>query len=396
MKTKITKKLVDATPCPEEGQLFLRDSEVKGFGVRLTAGGKTFIVEKRIAGQVKRMTIGAYGVLTVDQARDMARELIVRITKGEDPVQAKVDKRNEPTFKDLEDMYIERHIPRKRSGSSDIMAFNKYLTVWHSRKLSSIKRGDVAQLHAQIGKKHQYRANRIVALIGKMFSLAKVWGMYEGDNPTIGIELYREEKRDRFLRQDEMPVFFTSLAEEKDIYLKASILTMLLTGARKSEVLSMQWKDIDMALGTWRIPQTKAGRPHYLPLPKQIRALLASLPIMKDNPYVFVGAKSGGHIVDIKKAWGRIKERAKISDIRVHDLRRTLGSWMAAGGDSLLIIGRTLNHSQLKTTEIYARLQLDPIRAALQANAEKMLSIAAGGMDVLEGIKDTQETAESR
>ena len=89
--------------------------------------------------------------------------------------------------------------------------------------------------------------------------------------------------------------------------------------------------------------------------------------------------------MDIKKAWERIKERTKISDIRVHDLRRTLGSWMAAGGDSLLLIGRTLNHSQLKTTEIYARLQLDPIRAALQANAEKMLTIAAGDMNVMEG-----------
>ena len=182
-----------------------------------------------------------------------------------------------------------------------------------------------------------------------------------------------------------MPVFFTALSEEKDIYLKAAILTMLLTGARKSEVLSMRWEDIDMALGTWRIPKTKADRPHYIPLPRQIKALLTSLPRMKDNPYVFVGAKSGGHIVDIKKAWGRIRERAKISDIRVHDLRRTLGSWMAAGGDSLLLIGRTLNHSQLKTTEIYARLQLDPIRAALQANAEKMLTIAVGDMNVMGG-----------
>ena len=199
MKAKITKRLIDSTHCPEEGQLFLRDTEVKGFGVRLTAGGKTFIAEKRITGQVKRITIGSFNLFTVEQARNMARDLIVKIIKGDDPVQEKVDKRNEATFKDLEDLYRERHIPRKRSGSSDIMAFNKYLNEWHSRKLSSIKRSDVARLHAQIGKKHQYRANRIVALIGKMFNLAKIWGMYEGENPTIGIELYREEQRDRFL-----------------------------------------------------------------------------------------------------------------------------------------------------------------------------------------------------
>jgi len=127
MKTKITKKLIDSTPCPEEGQLFLRDSEVKGFGVRLTPGGKSFIVEKRIAGQVKRITIGGYGIYTVEMARNEARELLVRIAKGEDPQQEKVDKRNEATFKDLEDLYRERHIPRKRSGSTDIMALNKYL-----------------------------------------------------------------------------------------------------------------------------------------------------------------------------------------------------------------------------------------------------------------------------
>lgn len=384
MKVKITKRLIDSIPCPKDGQLFLRDSEIKGFGVRLTAGGKSFIVEKRITGQVKRITVGNYGIYTVEQARSIARDLIVRIDKGEDPVQEKVNKRNEATFGDLENLYIERHIPRKRSGSSDIMAFNKYLMEWRGRKLSSIKRGDVARLHAQIGKKYLYRANRVCALIGKMFSLSKVWGLYDGENPTIGIELFKEEQRDRFLHQDEIPAFFTALSEERDIYLKAAVLTMLLTGARKGEVLSMQWEDIDMALGTWRIPKTKAGRPHYIPLPQQIIALLTSLPRMKDNPYVFVGAKSGNHIVDIKKAWGRIQKRAGINDVRVHDLRRTTGSWLAAGGESLLLIGRALNHSQLKTTEIYARLQLDPIRIALQNNAERLLTIG-GGKPIQEG-----------
>jgi integrase len=154
-----------------------------------------------------------------------------------------------------------------------------------------------------------------------------------------------------------------------------AFLVSLLTGARRNEVLTMQWADVDFTQSTWRIPETKAGRVHLLPLPRPVLTHLSTLPRFAENPYAFVGRWGRGHLVNVSKPWTRIKTAAGLSDVRVHDLRRTLGSWMVAAGHSLPLIGKTLNHSSVSTTQIYARLQLDPVRLALEANAEKMLAV---------------------
>jgi integrase len=189
--------------------------------------------------------------------------------------------------------------------------------------------------------------------------------------------LFPEEKRDRFIQPHELPQLFEALNVEPNPYVKTALLVALLTGARGGEVLAMCWLDVDLSQAIWRIPDTKAQRPHCLPLPQPVVTLLQALPRVHDNPYVFPGRDARGHLTNISKAWIRIRMRGGLADVRIHDLRRTLGSWLAASGASLPLIGKALNHSQVSTTAIYARLSLEPVRAALDSNAQQMLS--AGG-----------------
>ncbi len=374
---RLTKQLIDETPFPSAGQVFVRDAELPGFALRVTQGRKSFILEKRIRGRMRRLTIGPYGPLTVDQARKLAATHVGAIAQGADPAQVRQDRIHEPTFGDLSEQYLERHAPRKRSGRDDRAMLNTHLAVFRTRKLTDLNRNDVARLHAQVGETAPYRANRLVALLRKMFNLARDWGLYAGENPATRIQMFREESRDRFVQPEELPRLFQAIAEEADPSVRAVLLTALLTGARRTEVLTMRWEDVSLTRAEWRIPQTKAGRPHLLPLPHALVATLRSLPRVEGNPYVFLGQNGVGHLQNMKRTWDRIRVTAGIQDVRFHDLRRTVGSWLAGSGESLQLIGKVLNHRDVSTTAIYARLNLDPVRQALERNATKMLEAAA-------------------
>ena len=208
-----------------------------------------------------------------------------------------------------------------------------------------------------------------------MFNLARDWGMLNSDNPATRIKLMPERKRDRFLSPDELGRVNRSLAQEPSQYWRAYFALSLTLGTRKGELLGLRWTDIDFRQRTLRIPRTKAGRPHLLPLPSPTVSILESLPSRNTSEWVFPStASSTGHLVNPKVAWGRIRKAAKVPDVLIHDLRRTLGSWLAASGYSLPLIGRALNHTNVSTTAIYARLNLDPVRQALEQNATLMLS----------------------
>jgi integrase len=372
---RLTKRTIDAMPHPSTGQTFVRDGELRGFALRVTPGSKSFVLEKQIHGRVRRMTLGQYGVLTVEQARKLALEKLGAIAGGLDPAQEQRHRRQELTFGELEHLYLERHGAYKKSVHNDQSILNHHLAPWRTRKLRAISRGDVGRLHADLGQAgHPTWANRIVSLIRLMFNRAEEWGVYAGPNPGKGIRFFREVKRDRFVLPEELPRLFAALREERNIYIQAALLVALLTGARRSEVLNMQWTQIDFVQAVWRIPDTKAGRPHLLPLPKPVIELVRSLPRQDGNPYVFCGHRTGRPLVNVSKPWKRIRDRTGLQDVRVHDLRLTLGSWLAVSGASLPLIGKVLNHTNPSTTAIYSRLHLNPVRAALEMNAEKMLS----------------------
>ncbi len=378
---KITKRVVDAAKPPPSGQVFIRDSALPGFALRLTTNSKTFILEKRMRGRMRRMTIGAYGPLTVEQARKQAVELAGRIAKGEDPAQDRRTALAEATFGDLMALYVQRHGPKKRTIAIDERVLKRYVDDWRTWRLSAITPNEVARRHSKIGERAPYAANRLVALLRKMFNLARAWGLAGAENPAAGLQFFPERKRSRFVEPSEFPRFFQALKGEEDPYIKTAFLVSLFTGARIGETLTAKWEDIDVKRAVWRLPQTKADREHLLPLPGPVLQAVRRLKRFHGNPHVFPSHGKTGHLIDLTRAWERLCNRAKIEDLRIHDVRRTLGSWLAISGASLPMIGKILNHSQPTTTLIYARLHLDPLREALEGNAQRMLTVAKGKPD---------------
>lgn len=385
---KLTKKVIDAAKHPASGQVFLRDDELKGFCLRVTPGSKSFCLERAVHGRVRRGKIGRYPDLTVEQARQQAHEMIVAIGQGKDPFVERRQRRDRlPTFGELIDLYRQRHLIHRKSAINDEGVFRHHLAHWRNRPLTSITRGDIIKLHTKIGTTPSSvvrpgrpkavpmprHANYILSLLRLMFNLAADWGLNPGPNPCLRIKRFPEVSRDRFVKPDELPNLWQAIQEEPNVFVRAALFVSILTGARREEVLTMKWADLDTTQGLWRIPETKSGRVHLLPLPRPVLAELQKLPRFDGNDYVFAGRWRRSHLVNVTAPWHRIRQAAGIADVRLHDLRRTLGSWLVAQGHSLPLIGKALNHSSVSTTQVYARLQLDPVREALEINATKML-----------------------
>jgi integrase len=376
-RTKLTKRKIDAITLPKSGEVILRDQDLPGFAIRATKGAKTFMVEKRIKGRLHKVKVGTYGAYTVDQARESARDLLGKLSRGE----SLSGQRGDLTFGEFEKLYLEKYAIRKKSYRNEVLHIEKHLSHWRGWKLAAITRKDIALLHAKIGKDRPVGANRVLSLVRAMFRLAIAWGLYRGESPASHISMFPETSRDRFIQPQELPKLFKAMNGEPNPYIKAAFMMSLLTGARRSEVLSAQWSNIDLAAKIWRIPQTKSGKWHLLPLPGPLIQILEGLPRILDNPFVFVGRHGKGHLKNISKAWKKIRDAAGIPDVRIHDLRRSLGSWLAGSGISLAIIGKILNHSQPSTTAIYGRLNIDPLREVLEINATKMLTIGENSQD---------------
>jgi integrase len=383
---RLTKESIQRAKLPEPGkkERFLRDDLVRGLGVRITAlGSKSFVFESRIKGRPRRMTIGFWPDMNVQLARERAMELRTGMAKGEDPHAARLAERHEATFGELIGVYMERHAkPHKRSAWQDENTLRRYVPDgWNSRRLSDIPRADLARLHGKIGEDHgHYAANRTLALVRTMFNLARTWDLFKGDNPAQGIKQFHEEKRQRFLSPEELQKVNAALMEELDWRWRAYFPLALMLGTRRSELLAMRWTDIDLNQRTWRIPETKAGNSHLLPLPGPVIAILEFLPSRETTQWVFPSVGKSGHLEEPKKAWTRICNRAGVSGARIHDLRHTLASWLVAQGFNLPLIGRALNHTQVSTTNRYAHLALDPVRAALERTAALMMERPAAAV----------------
>ena len=374
----ITKAVVQSATFPERGQAFIRDDSIEGFALRLTAkGAKSFVWEGRIKGRPRRITIGQFPDLSVAAARIRAHKIRAAIIEGRDPSEEHQTERREPIFADLIKAYFERHAnkhKRERSIRHDEWCVSKYVPQsWRGRRLSDIRRDEVENLHATIGNKHgHYAANHTIRFLRCMFNLAREWKMLSGENPSARIRLFKEERRERFLSPEELQRVNQALLDEPDWRWRAFFPVALMLGTRRSELLCVRWADIDLKQRTLRLPETKAGRPHFLPLPEPAVTLFQSLPSRGKSEWAFPSSRKDGHVVEPAKAWQRIRERAGVKDVRIHDLRHTLASWLVAQGFSLPLIGRALNHRHTSTTERYAHLALDPVRQALEQNAERM------------------------
>jgi integrase len=333
---RLTKDAIERAKLPQPGrkERFIRDDVVQGLGVRVTATGKKrFVFEARIKGRPRRITIGAWPDLNVMLARERAMEIRTAVAKGNDPASDAAEARKELTLAALWDAYLERHAkPHKRSAGRDEYLMGRYVpSGWHSRRLSDINRNDIARLHAKIGDEHgHYAANRTLALLRTVFNLARTWQLFAADNPAEGIKPFKEHKRQRYLSPEELQRVNTALLDEPDWRWRAWFPLAVMLGTRRGELLAMRWADIDFNARTWRIPQTKDGESHLLPLPAPVITILEGLPSRGASEWTFPGTGASGHLVEPKKAWARILGRAGVEGARIHDLRHTLASWLVA------------------------------------------------------------------
>ncbi len=392
-KINFTKAVLDILPLPANGQRqSYHDKKTNGLQIRVTSTGvKTFCVFKRLKkGNPERVTLGRYPDMSIEQARKEAARINALIVEGINPNSDVRSLKTETTLLELFEQFL-KHRRNKRGAylsektkSTYQYDFNSYLAKWNKRQLSQFKDTDFIKLHTEIGADHPTTANRVIAMASSLFSYASEHRLFNGGNPAQGIKKFPETKRDRFLQSDELPDFFKSLAKEPNDTLRDYFLVLLLTGARRSNVQAMQWSQIHLERGEWRIPITKNGDSQTVTLTPEVVEILRTRQD-KGSPWVFPGSGVTGHLVEPKKAWKRLLERAGIANLRIHDLRRTLGSWQAKTGASLVIVGKSLNHKSPSTTAIYARLDLDPVRESVNRATGAML--AAGGIKQLVSLE---------
>ncbi len=379
----ITKRTIDSLAYEgnNNSRHVVWDDRLPGFGVRVyPSGRKAFVLSYRAEGRKRQLTIGTYGALTLAEAKERAQKYLVTITDGDDPLAKRIQRATAETLDALCSKYIENYAKqRKKTWYDDKLRIdNRILPAWKGRKVISIKRADVSALHTRIGADTPYEANRVLALISKLFDLAEQWGFVPAGttNPSAGIEKFKEKKRDRWVTQEEMPKLIQSINETESHSVKSALWLYLLTGMRKTELLALKWADVDLPNMLLSVQDTKSGSPLYLPLSVPAIKILVSIPHVIDNPYVFVGKVEGHHLVNIDKPWRKIRSNAGMDDVRLHDLRRTVGSWLAQSGNSLHLIGKVLNHSNTSTTAVYARFGQDQVRTALDNHGERILEFA--------------------
>ena len=379
------------------------DDAMPGFGVRIyPSGRRAFVLSYRIGAKKRLMALGDFDRLgpSTDEFRKRARRELNKLEEGKDPLEEKKRVVQAKTFGDLLDRYINDYAKRrKKTWKKDQRRFELYVPKeWLSRKAGHITYTDISDLHSKIGDRGApYEANRLVEVLRKAFNLAPKWNIIDPilPNPARGIERFPEKKRKRWVRPEEVKEIANAIDAEANVYVRAAIWLYLLTGVRRSELLHAKWSDIDWGQRMLRLPQSKG--PALRGVEEEELAsqsgpalvLLQSIPREEKNPYILPGAKKGRHLVNIAKPWNRIRKAAGVEDVRLHDLRRTVGSWMSQSKVDLNTIKDALRHASIATTLTYARLGADPAREAIEEYGQRVLAIA-GKTEPADVIKITR------
>lgn len=374
MRLKFTKAAIDGLPVPEKGRERHYDTRQPGLTISINAGGRrTFYFYRKVKGKPEEIKLGTYPGYTIEQAQRKAAIYWARAEAGEPLHDDEREPKEEMTFEALFKWYIKHHAEsRKRDkGKEDQGKYDKHLAYLGALPVSDVTRGRLRELHATIGAEHPTTANRVIALVRSIFSQAIKHDVLPGPNPASGISMFREKSRDRRLKPNEVASFLAAVYAEPNETIRDYVLLSLLTGARRSNVLAMRWDQLDLDDAEWRIPETKNGTPQTIPLEEAEISILRERESSAKGPWVFPGRPRAegkpDHLKEPKKGWDRILKRAGIEDFRIHDLRRSLASFMVDQGASLAIIGRALNHKSQATTAVYARVSTDPIRQAKRA-----------------------------
>lgn len=392
---RLTKKVVEALQ-PSEVPRYFWDDQLPGFGVKITPTGKRrYVCKYRVGGgrtgRQRWYFLGLHGQITCDQARDQAIQIFSVVSRGEDPQATKEANRNAPTLTDLWTRYQVEHLPKKKlhSVQDDRQKARDFiLPALGHHKVANITRSDIQVIHQKLADR-PYQANRVLALLSKMFSLAEVWGYRpDNSNPCHQVERYKEKARQRYLSQAELKRLAQTLDRLGDSgplwpYIIAAIKLLLFTGARVSEILNAQWAWVDWENRVIQLPDSKTGaKPIFLSEPAlAILLQLKSVANCEENAYIIHGHVKGKSLVNISKPWKRICEEAGISGVRIHDLRHTAASFGVAHGLNLPVIGRLLGHTQHQTTQRYAHVDTDPALLAANTIAKALSQAMAQDSD---------------
>jgi integrase len=383
VRGKITKRSVEAlTPTVNGIEAVLWDTELKRFGVRVQRGGaKSYILHYRAGtgrgAPLRKLTIGRHGSpWTPETARREARRLLGLVGTGADPAADKIARQEAPTVTELGERFLIEHAEAKRKSSTAVeyrrLLDKIILPALGKRKVADVTRAEATRLH-HTNRAAPYQANRVLAVLSKMFNLAERWGLRpDRSNPCRHVERFPEKKRERMLSSAELARLGDALmAYDGSPYAVAAVKLLVFTGARLGEVLGLKWEWIDFERGEARLPDSKTGA-KTIHLPPPALAMLAEVPQLEGNPYVIVGAKPGAALVNLEKPWRGIRGAAELDDVRLHDLRHAFASIAASSGMGLPIIGKMLGHTDPATTARYAHLASDPVKAAAAAVANKI------------------------
>jgi integrase len=387
-KINFTKRILDSLPLAEPGKRKeYYDDQNRNLMIRVSSNAKSFYVRRKIQGASQRILIGRYPDLSVEQARKKAAMILAEIAHGNNPQEIKRLEKEEPTIEEVFNNYMEGHVKLRCVRAKDMEAdFRRYFTDWRYRRYSSVMKVDAQSKVNQLSKKHGHCAvNHAISLIKAAINWNIRHGYISGDNPWNSIKLFKVRARERFLLPNEIECFFKAVNKLSNTDVRDYIFLSLLTGARRGNILAMRWDQIDFDLCVWRIPLTKNGESHTVPITKAALQILQIRHANKQDVWVFPGKEPGQHLVEIKRVWQKIRNETGMHDLRLHDLRRTLGSYMAIGNQSLQIIGKALGHKSTQATQIYARLTQDPVRKAMEQAQEDMLA-AAGLTSSLDNV----------
>lgn len=385
IRARITKASVDRL----QPHQVMRDSDLKTFGVRRQKGAPSYFLLKRIDGRLRWMTIGVHGQpWTPETARKEAYRLLGAIAGGLNPATLKQDRLDNPSLSQAALQFVEDHGPKLKPNTRtkyEILLRLHIKPALGARRLVDIKRSDILRFHSKLSAKAS-TANYCVAIISKIMSWAEEHGYRpERSNPCLAITKYKEAKRQRYLRSDELERLGRLLAEfeargEIGGYVAAAIRLLILTGARVGEILTLEWSFVDLERRLLLLPDSKTGQ-KTINLSSAAITVLESIPRVQGNPHVIVGRYDQGHLINLQKPWRALRKAADLPDVRLHDLRHSYASFVAAAGGSLPMIGKLLGHNHAMTTARYVHLTKDPLQELNEQVGRSISARLTGAMD---------------
>ena len=377
----LSNRVVDGLPIGEKDVIYW-DRDLPGFGVRVYPNGtRVYLVQGRGPGGSKRITVGRHGLISADEARRQGAAHLTRIKAGEEAGPGPGEDGG-PTVAALAERYLREHVavrckPATAKGYGRVIG-KHLLPTLGKVPITALGRQHVADLHYRLRKK-PHSANDAVGALSRMLNWAEAWGLVPaGNNPCRFVTRYRTRRPERFLTEDEFRGLGAALdAVEAEgripVHAAAALRLLMLTGCRCSEVLGLRWEDVALERSEVRLADSKTG-PRVVPLSPAAARVLAGVPREAGNPWVIGGREPGSRLTHLAYYWYRVRERAGLDDVRLHDLRHSFASRALALGEDLTMIGKLLGHRKIQSTARYAHLARDSVK---EAAAVVAASIAA-------------------